>query len=202
MSSYTSGTWNGYAKVICGALEINGSISRTLTYGWLNSSGVIGGPTTDTRDYSLYCSHRAAATEFNSYSDIRVKSEITDLDINYCKNFILNMKPKKYKLNNEINYSYGYIAQELIKDDYKDLVDVIAKEGMEELIDKDNYVSPKDGLFVLKYNNLIPILAKNIENIYKEKEELEEEVKNLKQKNQELENQINNILIRLANLEN
>jgi hypothetical protein len=181
-------------------LEINGGNNVTLSYGWFNSSAQTG-TASGTNSYSLYCSARVACTELNAYSDLRIKSEISDLNIDFCKEFILNMKPKKYKLADGIKYSYGYIAQDLLKNNYDDLVDVIGKEGMEELIDEDNFVSPKDGLFVLNYNNLVPILAKNIENIYNEKEDLENKVNILENENKLLKDQLKQILIRLEILE-
>ncbi|MFM2307548.1 MAG: hypothetical protein RLZZ367_2217, partial [Bacteroidota bacterium] len=55
------------AKVV-----INGSQNNTLSYGYLNSSGSVG-TTSSTSAYSLYASARIAATEFNAYSDERIK---------------------------------------------------------------------------------------------------------------------------------
>ena len=55
------------AKVV-----INGSQNSTLSYGYLNSSGSVG-TTSSTTAYSLYASARIAATEFNAYSDERIK---------------------------------------------------------------------------------------------------------------------------------
>ena len=189
-----SGNYQANTNVICGSLNLTSGINITMSFGYLNSNGTTG-TASGTNSYSLFCSQRAAAVEFNSYSDIRVKSNVNDLNIEYCKNFILNMKPKKYKLTNSDKYSYGYIAQELLKNNYEDLVDVIYKEGMKELIDTDNFVSPKDGLFVLNYNNIVPILAKNIENIYNEN-------KNITQKNEYLENEIEQLKNEIEQLKN
>ncbi|MCB0838717.1 MAG: hypothetical protein KDD99_18725, partial [Bacteroidetes bacterium] len=58
------------AKVV-----INGSVSSSLSYGWLNSSGNTGGAgSPSTNPYSLYATHRIAASEFNAHSDMRIKN--------------------------------------------------------------------------------------------------------------------------------
>ena len=58
------------AKVV-----IIGSVSNTLSYGWLNSSGNTGGAgSPSTNPYSLYANERIAASEFNAHSDIRIKN--------------------------------------------------------------------------------------------------------------------------------
>ena len=58
------------AKVV-----INGSVSSTLSYGYLNSSGNTG-TNSGTNSYSLYASDRIAASEFNAHSDNRIKNII------------------------------------------------------------------------------------------------------------------------------
>jgi len=62
------------AKVV-----INGSGSHTLSYGYLNSSGNTG-TASGTNGYSLYASHRIAASEFNAHSDARIKHVIGQSD--------------------------------------------------------------------------------------------------------------------------
>jgi hypothetical protein len=58
------------AKVV-----INGSVSSSLSYGWLNSSGNTGGAgSPSTNPYSLYANERIAASEFNAHSDRRIKN--------------------------------------------------------------------------------------------------------------------------------
>ncbi|MCB0854693.1 MAG: hypothetical protein KDD63_20870, partial [Bacteroidetes bacterium] len=58
------------AKVV-----INGSVSSSLSYGWLNSSGNTGAAgSPSTNPYSLYANERIAASEFNAHSDMRIKN--------------------------------------------------------------------------------------------------------------------------------
>jgi len=195
-------------------LEIFTSASKTISYGYLNSSGVTG-TGSGSNAYSLYCIERVAAKEFNAHSDIRLKTDISNLDSEFCKNFIFNNTPVKYKFKNSQKYSYGYIAQDLLKKEYNDLVDVVSKKDTPELIDEDNFVSPKDAIFVLNYNNMIPILANTIKTLFEENKiqennnqtlntKVEEQnvlIQNLQNENNLLKTQINNILSRLEELE-
>jgi hypothetical protein len=53
-------------------LVVNGEVSRNLTYAYLNSSANTG-TVTSTGNYSIHASGRVSATEFNAYSDARIK---------------------------------------------------------------------------------------------------------------------------------
>ena len=53
-------------------LVVNGSQNNNISYGYLNSSGSVG-TGSGTNAYSIYASARIAATEFNAYSDSRIK---------------------------------------------------------------------------------------------------------------------------------
>ncbi|MFN8297936.1 MAG: tail fiber domain-containing protein, partial [Chitinophagales bacterium] len=57
-------------------LVVNGTLNNTLSYGYLNSGGATGTITNGTAGYSIYASGRIAATEFNAYSDVRIKNVI------------------------------------------------------------------------------------------------------------------------------
>ncbi len=58
------------AKVV-----IDGSLNSTIgNYGFLNSGGSTGTSTPNAQNYSLYASNRIAASEFNAFSDARIKN--------------------------------------------------------------------------------------------------------------------------------
>jgi hypothetical protein len=54
-------------------LVVNGDATNTLNYGYLNSTGAIG-VSSGAVQYSIYASQRIAATEFNAFSDARIKN--------------------------------------------------------------------------------------------------------------------------------
>jgi hypothetical protein len=164
-------------------------------------------------EFGLRVSGRILCTngEIDITSDIRIKKEINLLTNKYCKDFIIKTNPVTFKYSNteDNQLHHGYIAQDIIKAGYNDLVTQSSHPGLPELIDSDNFLSPKDNIFVMCYDEIIPILAKNISIIYEENEILEDKISNLentiqdiKQENEILKITINTILNRLSILEN
>ena len=188
-------------------LHVKGSVSFTLpanSYGYYGS-GSTNGSATGSQSISA---RFEAAIQVNSAvyisSDFRIKSNIISIDDNYCKNFILQLDPKKYKLNSEEsdNLHFGYIAQDLIKHGYDNLINLVEDSSLEEHIDNTGFKSPKGFKFQISYSEIIPILSKNIKILYTKNDELEEKVEILESENQILKQQIQSILQRLDNLEN
>ena len=208
----STGTWSGYANLRCNSVYAQGSISLSVAaYAYYRSDNVSGTSGAATNNYAVYANGRIACNgEINVISDYRSKNNIEQLDNNYCKNFINNTIPVKFNYNNDQSQKhFGYIAQEVYKAGFTDLVALCPQEGLEEIIEEDGFVNPKDIAFVMSTNEIIPILAKNIKIIYTEKEILEEKINNLENENQQLKDQIENqnilinqILERLQNLEN
>jgi hypothetical protein len=100
-----------------GKLEINGSASNTLSYGYLNSSGNIGRVTNGTSNFSLYASDRIAASEFNAFSDRRIKNVLRGSNSAEDLAILMRLKITDYKLIDSIekgNKTYKkVIAQEV-----------------------------------------------------------------------------------------
>ena len=195
-------------------LHVKGSTAFTLpasTYGYYGA-----GSTNGSASGSQSISARfEAAIQVNSAvyvsSDSRIKSNIMPIEDNYSKNFILKLDPKKYKLDSEEydNLHFGYIAQDLIKHGYDNLINLVEDSSLEEHIDNTGFKSPKGFKFQISYSEIIPILAKNIKILYQENSEQQNKINILEQKNNELETQIENqnvlineIMQRLSNLEN
>ena len=182
-----SGTWSGYANVQCNSIYANGSTSVSVgAYAYFRSDQQVGSSGATTANYSGYLNGRIACNgEINVISDKRMKNNINLLNNQYCKNFILNITPVEFKYNNdESQKHFGYIAQDVYKQGFEDLVALYPEEGLEEIIEDDGFINPKDIAFVMSTNELIPILHKNILFLYQDKEILE-------QKNNELENKVN-----------
>jgi hypothetical protein len=189
-----------------GAVYASNTISLTLgTYAYYTAGQNIGGTSsTLTNNYAGYFAGRIACNgELNVVSDYRSKNNIEQLSSDYCKNFINNTTPVKFNYNNDQSQNhFGYIAQDVYKAGFTDLVALCPQEGLDEIIEEDGFVNPKDIAFVMSTNEIIPILAKNIKIIYQENEEQKNKITNLENENQQLKDQIQNILLRLQNLEN
>ncbi len=83
-------------------LVVNGSASTNPgTYGYLNSSGSIG-TNSGTNTYSIYASARIAASEFNAFSDARIKN-IQGISNSYADlKTLLGIEITDYKLKDYI----------------------------------------------------------------------------------------------------
>ena len=202
----STGNWTGYANTYMGAVYASNTIYLTVgTYAYYTDGQNIGGTNAaQTTNYAGYFNGRIACNgELNVVSDFRMKNNIEQLDNNYCKNFINNTTPVKFNYNNDQSQKhFGYIAQDVYKAGFTDLVALCQQEGLDEIIEEDGFVNPKDIAFVMSTNEIIPILAKNIKIIYAENEEQKNKITSLENENQQLKDQIQNILLRLQNLEN
>jgi Chaperone of endosialidase len=156
-------------------LEV-GKITYTLlsAYGYLRSNGSIGSSLSSLlTDFSIRADGRIISkSEINVTSDRRVKNEIVDLDNDFCKKFITNTNPVSFKFTNssETKTHYGYIAQDIVKAGFEQLVGIVSDKTLSETIDDDGFISPAGHQLILCYDEIIPILAKNIKMLYEKVE--------------------------------
>jgi hypothetical protein len=165
-----------------GFVYINGSDSISIAnYGYITGDAITG---TNGASGSFSCSLRTtgrivASGEIDVLSDVRSKENITDISLEYCKRFVNSIKPKFYKYKNQSSISTGFIAQDIVKAGFKEVIG-FAKEDMPELIDEDGFVSPAGQAFTVNYDGVVPILSKCINDLYKQVEELKKEIASLK----------------------
>jgi hypothetical protein len=98
-------------------LVVNGSENNTLAYGYLNSAGSTGSTGSSTNPYSIYASQRIAATEFNAFSDTRIKKILSRSKSNDDLAIISKIQITNYKhidtIANPNKIIKKVIAQEL-----------------------------------------------------------------------------------------
>lgn len=164
-----------------GYVNINGSDTVEITnYGFLNNSGNIGfTANSGSVAVSLRTSNRiVAGQEIDVVSDIRLKSEIQNMDLDYCKKFIQNVDPKSYRYKSSDQRKNGFIAQDIVKQGFKELIG-FSKEDVPELLDSDGFTSPAGQIFTVNYDGIIPILSKCIQDLYGENEVLKKRLSDL-----------------------
>ncbi len=202
-------------------LHVAGSVSFSLpanSYGYFGSGSTNSNQTGSKNISATFDTGIQVDTAVYISSDVRIKNNINNIENEFCKNFIKLIDSKQYYLNSETNNDlhFGYIAQDLLKAGFGELINFTKDDSIEEYIDNDNYKSPNGFKFQISYSEIIPILHSNIKLIYTEKEVLENKVDILEQKNNEheikiqilenentlLKQQIQDILSRLINLEN
>lgn len=166
-------------------LEI-GSASFSMSsgqYGYINASGSTGSRSdTSVNTFSLRTTGRIiVGGEVDIISDRRSKKNITTLDVSFCKKFIETVDAVSFKYNKtlEDKTHYGYIAQDIYKAGYENLVSTVPDETIEEIIDEDGFVNPKNEKFVLCYDEIIPIMSTTIKDLYEENRILKETVSSL-----------------------
>jgi hypothetical protein len=97
-------------------LEVIGSANTFLNYGWLNSTGGTGAAS-GTNAYSIYANQRIAATEFNAFSDERIKDVIGRSNTKEDLATLSQIQITDYAFIDKTNDGFGQekkvIAQEL-----------------------------------------------------------------------------------------
>ena len=100
-----------------GHLHVSGVGSDiSYTYGFLNSVNPTGFAT-QTTNYTIWANSRIAASEFNAFSDVRIKKNIEDIIDSSALETLRLLQPKTYMYIDEkakgTEKVYGFIAQEV-----------------------------------------------------------------------------------------
>ncbi len=183
---------NGHVSVGIGAvasswkLEVGTNVQNISSYAFLSSSGSVGtSGSSGSVNFSAYFQGRVAISgECDVLSDVRVKSNIRNITDEEAEKFIHNCIPKHYTFKPETHNEkqYGYIAQDIAKVGLDTLIICRYQKGLDELIDEDNFVSPKDTEFTVSYMKIPALLHKYILMLEDEVKKNKEDIKNLKNK--------------------
>jgi hypothetical protein len=146
----------------------------TLTYRWYRNDGQNGQSTANPSNVSAKFEGRIVINdEIDIVSDRRTKHDINLLDKDFCRNFVKSINPKRFKYNQDPNgVHYGYIAQDLIKQNYTDFIMVEDNKDMIEDIDEDGFISEQGLVYTLSKNQIIPVLHNCIKDLYEQIESL------------------------------
>jgi hypothetical protein len=173
-------TLNGYVTINTGR-----TITTAVAYGYLTTGGAgtyPGGSQSVT--ISLYANNRIWGQEIDAFSDERMKDIQGEVSLEEGLKLINNLKPIKYtwKDGDDKGLKVGYSAQQVIKSGFDHLVSLIPKEGLEETIDEDGFLSPKDTQFSMNYDQVTPYHGVVIKHLLDEIENLKKEIEILKNK--------------------
>jgi len=167
-----------------GFVNINGFDSiEVYNYGYITDAGNTGwNGYAGFAQVSLRTSNRiVAGGEIDIVSDVRLKTGIQEMSLDYCKKFIEKITPKSYKYKNCGNRKNGFVAQDIVKEGFKELIG-FSKEEVPELVDPDGFVSPAGQIFTVNYDGIIPILTKCIQDLYSENKMIKERLAALERK--------------------
>jgi len=182
-SGATGGVGIG-TSIMSGYVTINGGSTVTIgAYGYLISTGSppTGTGAGTTANYSITCTQRVQATEFDATSDERLKNIEGEIPLNEAVDLINKIIPIKYKWKDsgDSNIKTGYSAQQVYKAGFDHLVSVVKKEGMEEIVESDGFINPKDAQFVMNYEQVTPYHSKLIKHLLDKIEQLENRIETL-----------------------
>ncbi len=158
--------------------------SYNAPYGYLSrtETGVVSIGMTGNMPFSAKFNGRIYVTdEVDVFSDRRIKENIREITEDESERFINAIKPVHFKYKNNDKKAYGYIAQDIMKAGFADIVQIHNQNGLEEEIEDDGFVNPKDYGFTLAYDEIPAILhkyilkqndkIKNLEQVMKEMKE-------------------------------
>ena len=90
-----------------GKLVVSGSgTGVNLSYGYLNSSGSTG-IASGTTYYGIYATNKIACSEFNAFSDSRIKKNVVDINDSSALDKIRLLEPKIYNYIDEKQNGYS-----------------------------------------------------------------------------------------------
>lgn len=146
-------------------IQVNASATTSISsYGYLSSGGAGTSGSSGSIQVAIRCADRVIASEFDAYSDLRKKQNIRPISDEEAYAFI-KVTPVHYQMKEGKNLEYGYIAQDVLRQErhlLEDVISVVEEIGMEEIVDSDGFVSPKDASFAINYSKTIPLLHKYI----------------------------------------
>ena len=175
-------------------LEVSSiSTSYSGNYGYLswNASGFATAGNTSSVNFSAKFNGRIYVTdEVDVFSDRRIKENIREITEDESERFINTIKPIHFKYKNNSKKAYGYIAQDIMKAGFDDIVQIHKQDGLEEEIEDDGFVNPKDYGFTVAYDEIPAILHKyilkqndKIKNLEQQMVEMQKTLELLLQKN-------------------
>ena len=171
---------NGYVTINTGR-----TVTTAAAYGYLTTAGAGTYPGgSQSVSISLYANNRIWGQEIDAFSDERMKDIQGEITLEEGVKLVNNLTPIKYtwKEGDDKGIKAGYSAQQVSKAGFDHLISLIPKEGLEETIDEDGFLSPKDTQFSMNYDQVVPYHGVVIKHLLEEIENLKKEIESLKNK--------------------
>ncbi len=161
-------------------LTFNTNYNPGATYGRLNSSGATSIASPDNNvNFSIRCTGAISCTAVYASSDRRIKKDIQTISNKDAMSFVKDVVPVMYQLKESEEECFGYIAQDILRvgnTKLNRIVNVIKKDDVEEQIEEDGFINPKDHIFNVAYTDTIPLLHNVIKQLLQRIEVLEQKL--------------------------
>ncbi|WP_440628213.1 tail fiber domain-containing protein [Burkholderia sp. 22313] len=166
--------------VLGGWLQINGARPMSYgNYGYLAQNGAGTNPGGVNVGVAIYCPNgRVAAGEFDALSDARLKTDIVKIDPARAVDFVRNVNAVafRWKGDETDTKNFGFIAQEIGKAGFPELLRMALDASVEETVDDDGWVSPEGVRFSVNYDQVIPIHSSVLRSLLQRVEDLESRI--------------------------
>lgn len=148
-----------------GKLTVNGAVTLTnqdfafyARSGSSTTTGYAGGQTVAN---SIWANDRISANEFNARSDGRLKKDVAPIPASDAWHFIQNVTPVHYKWIGSVDdgHKFGFIAQDVAKAGFPNLVGQYPDSNVQEVTDADGFTSPAGVMLSVNYDQIVPVLA-------------------------------------------
>ena len=162
----------------------------------VNAHGIIDAGNGPSANYSLRADGRILVTgEVEITSDRRLKKDIVALTPELCKSFILTTTPVRFNWKSDDTIpDYGYIAQDVLKAGFNDLVTVVPQPDMEGSVDDDGFINPAGAKYVFSPGKIIPMVALNQRQLFEANDAKDVEIADLKERLSALESLVSQLL--------
>ena len=162
----------------------------------LNAHGMVDAGAGPSANYSLRADGRILVTgEVEITSDRRLKKDIVALTPELCKSFILTTTPVRFNWKSDDAIpDYGYIAQDVLKAGFNDLVTVVPHPDMEGSVDDDGFINPAGAKYVFSPGKIIPMVALNQRQLFEANDAKDVEIADLKERLSALEALVSQLL--------
>ena len=127
---------------------------------------------------SIWASDRVNAGEFNARSDGRLKKDVTPIPASDAWQFVQSVTPVHYKWINgpDDGHKFGFIAQDVVKAGFPNLVGQYPDSNVQEVTDADGFTSPAGVMLSVNYDQIVPVLASALRDALAQIEELKARV--------------------------
>jgi hypothetical protein len=160
----TSGNLMVNTTAAKGKFTVNGAVSWTTGATFAGANGNNAWATgfgSQAVSASIQASDAIAGASIYSVSDIRLKTNISTLPDGLA--FVNTVNPVQFTWKDSNQQDTGFIAQDLLSKGFGHLVSEIQDGAMQEYVDADGNVSPAGSRFIVKYDSVVPILCKAIQ---------------------------------------
>lgn len=154
-----------------GKITVDGTVTLTnqayAYYALSGTSTATGYASGQTVGVSIWTNDRVSSTEFNARSDARLKKDVASIPVEDAFAFINNVPAIHYKWKNNADdgHKFGFLAQDVVKAGFPNLVAQYPDSSIKSETDADGFTSPEGIVLTVNYDQVVPLLVAAIKEL-------------------------------------